>query len=1401
MVTNNDGILEQSASIIHQHDGSHHTGQNQDPNTITIDIPTSSQVHNIQVHNVDTLHNAHHTSVNVTEASSVLSTDYMNILDVVLDKESLQETQNMSSAPTIVLADMNTVSDGMVAVSDGTTISLTPEQIKALTEAAARGETSISILNADEESHPASGSIEASPTIIPEEPPVKEVHDDETVQNTNQEIEFETDPCQGSSKDPVMKQDKNIQFRCEDCDKQYVSKASLKKHLQLIHNKELDVSLQKATNKCIHPGCDHIFYHRQKMIDHLKEAHDVNCVQEDLVFSTWEEFLMWKEKEEDANFVHFSKNSTHTNAKNYMLTNFTCQREGKAGYKYKGSQQKKYKDLVIGEKICPARMRARLDKPTGRVTVQYCKSHNHKLSFQDFLYRRMPDRLRTEIRQKLASGMSSEEVYKNLKSADNLRENRGERFAPSKRQFVTLVNIKTIAKRMNIKEPGISKHFFLEPEPLTIQIQKLLDETHQPVLLFKEQGSKTEVGPEEIDNVAGSQDLSLIAFQTKEQQDMFVKHGSKVVFIDITEAIITPNQYVISLKVLDEYNKGYPVAFLISNSRDETVLFYFFREVQNRVLNESVQVNAVMTENSCNEYYAFRSVFGEDVKHLLCKWNLHRAWCQKIHEECAGDEALQQELYFIFVTMLEEMDLTKFESIATEFVNNYQPRCPSFITFFMTNYLSQPEVWASCYRNHPLADCDEILYADRLHERIKKEIKNNRRVKSLDDMLDMLLRFEHEDYFNRGLNLMLNPPEPHLIQSEHVLGMKINNEAVIENHSAENKWLVKTSKRDPADLQNIKEETFIVTWQADVCEKDFCRERCLKLSCFGLCGHLYECSCDGDPVTPCRHIHKIHSMRIGVSQFQNTGDSEQKDFLMPGKQTPLVNSSVNTANSENVVKSTVTEVSKKKDSAPKLNLVNPNDALMREAEEEKNKKIKEIKIDLVQLYRFLESDNVQKYSLDFIETGLKKVIEECDVIDSIGQEGGSTSAAKGKRKRSADNLRDEFENLVKSVKRKRIMGTSVPVIVEIEPNPSIYNTFRKRITGSQEETPEDRMLKLEKSKQININIVSDEKYRRTQSQKITQTPGIIVAKEGDDTLVVEGEELPAEYYEHDEKDEDWTPKSKYVYRGTKGKRGRGRPRKKPLESSSTIQLIEQVKVDEDTIPALDTVEDPTMTIINNGPHPISMADIKALDTNATEPEQLRLKEIIPSYSFGYLTDAVINSYIYNLTKRVQVLYLTMEQMQGLASNAPYTARYWNIDDVSGPTKKNFVIGPMRLDNRLVAFVIDLVNETIMYLDPANRTDENNQTVKDLQSTLVGLMVVERPFVGSNQTTPTWTLSSVEKVLENEESSFSVRCLWYINRICHNMDLSDDSSDMASFRNSIYLDVAGHSIGNVGEKSS
>ena len=87
--------------------------------------------------------------------------------------------------------------------------------------------------------------------------------------------------------------------------------------------------------------------------------------------------------------------------------------------------------------------------------------------------------------------------------------------------------------------------------------------------------------------------VSSTGIQTKEQKEMFIKHAHKLVLIDITDAIVAPTQYIVTVKVLDEYNKGYPVAFLITNSRDETVLFYFFRELQNRVADTDIKINAV----------------------------------------------------------------------------------------------------------------------------------------------------------------------------------------------------------------------------------------------------------------------------------------------------------------------------------------------------------------------------------------------------------------------------------------------------------------------------------------------------------------------------------------------------------------------------------------------------------------------------------------------------------------------------------------------------------------------------------------------------------------------------------------------------------------------------------------
>ncbi|XP_047136153.1 uncharacterized protein LOC100212263 isoform X1 [Hydra vulgaris] len=1103
------------------------------------------------------------------------------------------------------------------------------------------------------------------------------------------DIEFEA--CDEFENVELQVPSTQSKYRCTDCNLTYPTKSVLRKHLQTVHDKG-SLPLQKATSRCIHPDCNEIFYHRQKMIDHLKDVHGVSCLQEDLVFNCWDEFILWKEKEEDANFVHFSKNSTHTNAKYYSLTNFTCQREGKAGYKYKGSHKKKYKDLVIGSKICPARMRARLDKPSGKVTVQYCKSHNHKMSFQDFLYRRMPDRLRNEIREKLLSGKSSEEVYKELKSLDNLREERGENFAPSKRQFVTLVNIRTIAKRMQIKEPAASKSCILDAEPYAIQVQKLLDETYNPVILFKDSGSPIEVGPEEIDQLSGALDLLLIGIQTKEQKEMLLKHGHRILLIDITDAIITPAHYIVTLKVLDEYNKGYPVAYLISNSRDETVLFYFFHQIKIQVAD--FKINAVMTENSCNEYYAFRSVFGDDVKHLLCKWNLHRAWCQKIHEECLGDEVLQQELYFIFLTILEEPNINKFHSIAAEFISNYQIRCPNFIAFFVSNYMSQPEVWTSCYRTTPESDCDELLYGDRIFDRVKKEMKLTNKPKVVDDILELVLKFEHEDYFNRGLNLMLNPPEQEEKSSEHVLGMKIKTTDVVDNYNSDNSWQVKTINYDPADLQTLKEETFVVTWKADVCDMDFCRERCLKLACFGLCSHLYHCSCERECITPCRHIHKVHSIRIGINQSNPEEDSTKNDSTSKVNTTHI--NLINTSSSVNDCKTNTSNQSKS---------AGPIKA-------QRVEKIKKIKLELVKLYKFLERENIQKYSLDFIEVGLKKVIDECTVIDSIGQNKEVDVNCK-KRKIVEKDLSD-FKAFVKHSKEKKVMRISSPVMVDIEPYTDFSNQSKKQISGHQK-----KRYNLTKSKSININIESEHSSNQE--------------------LIVNSLQ-----------DQDQLNFFSVVY-----------------DDCNEVEL---------SYLNLKSIKN-ISTVIINGPHSFPLAHLKALDPNQIENDTALLSKNIPNYHPGYMSEEIIDSYLYCLCNHENLLYIPTNQMHTLRSNQPYTQRFWQADKLK---KCKYIFIPWKFieSDFYSMFIIDLCNKNIMYFNPNQAYIEFPQSIKTAHSILVGLMTIEIGF--NDYLTAVWPLYQPRYTLESNIQFLNIRNLWYAKQVATGNSVDDSNAEMCQF---------------------
>ena len=75
---------------------------------------------------------------------------------------------------------------------------------------------------------------------------------------------------------------------------------------------------------------------------------------------------------------------------------------------------------------------------------------------------------------------------------------------------------------------------------------------------------------------------------------------------------------MVTLDVADEFNKGFPVGFLISNHADKLSLRLFLEGKKKRYL-EDLKMNTVMVHEDNNTWNDFKNVFGSVEYDLLCK--------------------------------------------------------------------------------------------------------------------------------------------------------------------------------------------------------------------------------------------------------------------------------------------------------------------------------------------------------------------------------------------------------------------------------------------------------------------------------------------------------------------------------------------------------------------------------------------------------------------------------------------------------------------------------------------------------------------------------------------------------------------------------------------------------------
>ena len=77
------------------------------------------------------------------------------------------------------------------------------------------------------------------------------------------------------------------------------------------------------------------------------------------------------------------------------------------------------------------------------------------------------------------------------------------------------------------------------------------------------------------------------------------------------------------------------------------------------------------------------------------------------------------------------------------------------MNYFNENYVGRTEKWALCYRNFPHANTDTNMFVESFHNKLKTFYVDHRPNKRVDDLLNLVLVTEEDDYSRETQKLKL----------------------------------------------------------------------------------------------------------------------------------------------------------------------------------------------------------------------------------------------------------------------------------------------------------------------------------------------------------------------------------------------------------------------------------------------------------------------------------------------------------------------------------------------------------------------------------------------------------------------------------------------------------------------
>ncbi|EEB09866.1 conserved hypothetical protein [Pediculus humanus corporis] len=236
---------------------------------------------------------------------------------------------------------------------------------------------------------------------------------------------------------------------CSKCGKHFSSNYNLKRHMtscKLCPDNEKSPRYMCQCGRTYSQEWD-MKKHKLKckdaqLIAHMKKDH--NMIIQDpkiLNFNSFDEFLIWKEKEEEETFTYYSKQTGSNVSGVSVNTYYVCQHDGSDRTHTstpRKTERRNKKGRIKTGRLCWSQMNVKQFKD-GTVKVTYFPSHTHPVSIADTEHHPLPSSITMEIKRRFSEISKLGETEEFLQDENHdLRKGRRRKYGMSIRTLRAL---------------------------------------------------------------------------------------------------------------------------------------------------------------------------------------------------------------------------------------------------------------------------------------------------------------------------------------------------------------------------------------------------------------------------------------------------------------------------------------------------------------------------------------------------------------------------------------------------------------------------------------------------------------------------------------------------------------------------------------------------------------------------------------------------------------------------------------------------------------------------------------------------------------------------------------------------------------------------------------------------